>query len=408
MRLEESQTTSPDERPVLILGDRLHGLDLSSPSATVSIAGRPAHFEGRGIATERREHQSESRYKPLVDRWSGRMDLPLSGQAMGQPLAAGQPINMQGTLVIEWKKNMLFDGRNARFEESVSATTPQQHLQTEILEARLKSPFNFSDPNIQNQNQAEIEELHCSGGAFLENHSADARQQLTSFDRLQVADLGMNVQSGELTAGGPGWLNSVTPGSADPQQNRSAANLLIGHPAAPPGGANPGPANNQLYCLHVRFQGSITGNIRQGGLVFHDQVRAAYAPVLDWTAMIDPDKQGNLGPQGITLQCNQLKVNQMSLPGGNGQTIEVEALGNAVVEGQNGVYTARAYRITYSQAKELLILEGDGRTDAELFIQEQPGGPRKHWPAQKIYYWLKTGRVKIERIRSIEIDQPKR
>jgi lipopolysaccharide export system protein LptA len=409
VRLEESQTAATDERPVLILGDRLHGLDLSYPSATVSIVGNPAHFEGRGIALNGANIHLDRGANRLWIDGPGRMDLPLSSQAAGQALMPGQPINMQGTLVIEWKRRMLFDGRNARFEDSVSATTPRQHLQTDVLEARLRTPFNFSDPSLQNQSRAELEELHCSGGAFLENHSADAGQQITSFDRIVVTDLGMNVQSGELTAGGPGWLNSVTPGASDTSQNPSTANLLMGRPGAQAsGGANPPPAANQLYCLHVRFQGSITGNIRQGGLVFHDRVRAAYAPALDWTAMIDPDKQANLGPQGVALQCNQLRVNQMALPGGNGQSIEVEALGNAVAEGQNGVYTARAHRVTFSQAKELLILEGDGRTDAELFIQEQPGGPRKNWAAQKIYYWRKTGSVKTDRMRAIEIDPSKR
>ena len=38
------------------------------------------------------------------------------------------------------------------------------------------------------------------------------------------------------------------------------------------------------------------------------------------------------------------------------------------------MFTARAARISYDQKKDLLILEGDGRTDAELYRQLTPGG----------------------------------
>ncbi len=143
---------------------------------------------------------------------------------------------------------------------------------------------------------------------------------------------------------------------------------------------NPPESITQLNCLYVRFQGSITGNLLQRELIFHDQIRSSYAPVADWTAMLDPDKPEMLGPNGLRLQCNHLKVNQMPTPAGNNQSIEVVAWENAVVEG--GIFTARAYRVTYAEAKDQLILEGDGRTDAQLFRQTQPGAVASKVSAQ--------------------------
>jgi hypothetical protein len=238
----------------------------------------------------------------------------------------------------------------------------------------------------------------------LERHSLDDRQQPISYDRLQVADLAVNLQNGALSAGGPGWINRVFINSVDRTQNQLGARLP-GGPAAPAlnnAPSNPDQLNNQLYCLHVCFQGSVTGSFQglitgktnQGELTFNDQIRAACAPVFDWSAMIDPKKQEKLGPKSVTLQCNQLKVNEMPLPVGKGQSYEVEASDNAVVEGY-GVFTARGHRISYTKAKNLLKLEGDGRTNAELFRQLQPGAPFSRTTAQKFQYNIETGEINI-------------
>jgi lipopolysaccharide export system protein LptA len=410
VRLEELQTSHPNEKPILIQGDRLEGKNVSSPNATISVTGSPAHIEAQGMGLTGSNINLNRGTNHLWITGPGRMDLQPSSSMIGKSLVPGQPIALSGTLLIDWQKSMDFDGRTAKFEESVSAAAPQVHLQTKILEVKLKNPINFSDPKLQNQNQTELEELRCYGGAFLENRSLDAQQQLNSYERMQVTDLAVNMQSGALTAGGPGWLNRVNLGSMNPTQNQLGTGLLVGRPAAPmanSGGAMSAQVNNQLYCLHIRFQDSITGNLRQGELTFNDQIRAAYTPVFDWSAMIDPDKQETLGPKAITLISNSLKVNQMSLPTVKGQTIEVEASGNAVVEGNGGVFTARAQRIGFSEAKELLTLEGNGRTYAELYQQPQPGAPFSTTAAQKFQYNLKTKAIKIINARSLEISPGK-
>ncbi|MGD0653454.1 MAG: LptA/OstA family protein [Thermoguttaceae bacterium] len=414
VRLEETQTSAPDQRPILIQGDRLHGTNLFLQNTVVKVTGRPAHCEARGLGLTGSNINLNKGINRLWIEGPGRMDVPLSDNMFGQSIAAGQPKVVSGTLLIDWQKGMDFDGSRAKFEESVSASTPQFHLQTSILEAKLKRPISFSDSKLQDQDQNAVENLSCWGGVFLENHSIDIRGQPISYDRMQVADLAINLQSGALSAGGPGWLNRVFLNSVDHKQNQLGAGLLGGRPATPavnnvaPNSDQP---NNQLYCLHVRFQGSIkgsfpgliAGNVNQGEVIFKEQIGAAYAPVFDWSAMIDPEKQDKLGPKGIALHCNQLKINQMPLPAGKGQTIEAEASENAVAEGGDGVFTARAHRITYSEAKNLLILEGNGRTLAELYRQKQPGAPLEKTSFRKFEYNLKTNSIRVIDARSLEI-----
>jgi lipopolysaccharide export system protein LptA len=414
VRLEQTPNPAANEPPTFIEGDYLHGTNLLAQNTEVNVTGRPAHCEVRGLALTGSNINLKRGTNRLSISGPGRMDFPLSGNSFAPPLAAGQPANLTGSLQIDWQKGMSFDGLTATFEQSVSARTPQFLLQTTTLEARLKRPVSFSDSNLQNQDQNEVEEIRCHGGVSLENHSFDARQQPTSFERMQVADLAINLQNGALTAGGPGWLNRVFINSAyHAQTNLPGAAIPGARPQTP---INPPPnaeqSNSQLYCLHVCFQESIKGGFRgflggkasQGELIFEDQIRAAYAPVFDWSAMLDPDKQDKLGPKGILLHCNQLRFDQLPLPSGDGQSIEVEASGNARVEGGDGVFTARGQSIAYAEAKSLLILKGDGRTNAELYRQIQPGAPFSKTTAQRFQYNFKTGEINLNNAGPMEFN----
>jgi len=81
----------------------------------------------------------------------------------------------------------------------------------------------------------------------------------------------------------------------------------------------------------------------------------------------------------------------MLLPVGGRWAAELVALGNAVAE--NVTFRALGNRITFDEAKDLLILEGDGLSDAELWRQLQVGLPASKVAAKKIWYWPKDQRI---------------
>ncbi len=67
--------------------------------------------------------------------------------------------------------------------------------------------------------------------------------------------------------------------------------------------------------------------------------------------------------------------------------------------------TARCARLTYAQAKDLVILEGDGHSDAELFRQDAGHQPSR-LSSQKILYSRKTGQfVALDGLQSLGISQ---
>jgi hypothetical protein len=77
--------------------------------------------------------------------------------------------------------------------------------------------------------------------------------------------------------------------------------------------------------------------------------------------------------------------------------IEIEATGNATVEGAS--FTATGQRLTYTTAKELLVLEGAGQTPAQLVQQKRPGAAPARFAADKILYWRADNRVEVQGVR---------
>jgi hypothetical protein len=322
------------------------------------------------------------------------MDLPLDRDLEGRPLSTPM------TLSVEWQDRMVFDGRTACFEESVVASGPQQRLLTETLEVQFQQPIDFSAQQIDVAQRPKVEQILCRGGVRMESETIE-NEATVSHEQMQVPDLGINLNSGALTAGGPGWLSSVRPADSLMSQLR-------------PGAPRPGvrlagrPANadaSGLRCLHVRFQGSISGNVLDPNrqMTFHDQVNVAYAPVDAFNATLDASNPESLGPDGVVMHCDRLSVHEMDTRIGKRGALELEATGNTVVEGM--AFTARAVRLTYAEAKDMLVLEGDGRTDAELYRQKQVGGQTSKATARKILFWPKSDQIHVEGARSVELNQ---
>jgi len=397
-RLVETQTAQPDERPLLVSGERLHVVDAAKPHAAVVVTGPQAHFEGRGLALTGPNINLNRGTNQLWIDGPGHMELPLDRDLEGRPLS--NPAVLQ----VDWQQRMTFDGRTARFEASVTAATPLQNLRTETLEVELQQAINFADRAIRQDPQ--VQQIDCHGGVVMENRSFDQHGQ-TAQDRIEVVHLAVNLQSGALTAGGPGRINSVRYAADDALMAGG-----VGGPAATPlradrvgNAAAAERQDDQLKCLHIRFQGSINGNFRHRELTFADQVKTIYGPVNSWMDMLTTDDPQALGPHGVVLRCDKLTVRDRDTATrqDNRRALELEAVGNIIAE--STTYTARAARMTYAEAKDLLRLEGDGHSDAELFRQTQIGAAPSPLVARTISYRPKAKTISVGGAQSLEINQ---
>ena len=401
VKLRETQTAAPGDLPLLVTGQWLHATEANTPQVKVTVKGEPAHMEGRGMSLTGPDIHIDRGANRLTIEGPGRMEKFLDRDLENRPLS--QP----GTLKIDWQKGMVFDGRKAHFQDSVNVTANSQLLQTGWLDVYFQQPVSFSDAR-QQQPPPAVERLICGDGVFVENRTIKAGQQ-ASYDRMQLKNLDLNNITGDFHGDGPGWLVSVSrgggqgfamPGGPLAGPGRPPAIRPVGFGPQPPGLPDP----NQLTCLHLRFVKSLTGNKTRKDCAFHGQVCAAYAPAQSWTTTLDSDDPKLLGPKAVVLHCDNLEVHDMSpVSGSNGSgNLELTALDNVIAEGTN--FTARSARLTYTQAKDLLILEGDGRSEAELFKQDGGEGTKvSRFAAQKILYFLKTGQANVEGVRSLEM-----
>ncbi|MFZ1935669.1 MAG: hypothetical protein WBL72_07650 [Thermoguttaceae bacterium] len=397
VQLLETQTSQPGKQPVLIRGNRLDLIKANGPDALATVVGQPAHFEGDGLGLTGATIKVNSGTNHLTIDGPGQMDIAITKDLDDHPLPA--PCN----LAVVWQQGMDFDGRTAHFEQSVVASSPALptksgtadfRLKTSSMDVQMQHPIRFSD--AKSTSKPEVEEIRCRGGVEVDSHSFDAQRQLASHDQMQTTDVAVNLNrlGGGLT-GGRGWINSVQYGSDDmrPGQPNAATNNA---PAKP----------KQLYCLHVKFERDVTGNVFFRQVTFRDHVRASFAPVDSWDAMLTTNEDpSRLGPQGAVANCDELQVFQPLLPfGGDHRAIELYMLGNAVVEGAE--YKALGSKILYAQAKEVLTVEGSGLALAELFQQKRAGAPAKRVTAQKIRYFLKSKDVEVDGVQMLEVPLP--
>jgi len=390
VRLFETHGAGPDEQPLAVRGDRIEVVDVGGPRSAVTVTGGPAHFEGRGLALTGSNINLDRGSNRLWVDGPGRMELLLENDLEGRPLADAEPVE------VEWQDGMTFDGHTVQFLESFAAVSGHRHLRTETLEVSFTQRIDFSSLT-RSQTQLKPRQILCRGGVSMENRSFDKRG-LLSVERTKVSDLVINLLSGALTAGGPGEVTTVRRGSPDRLAARGPGRLASGQVAAAAGSNG-----DRLTYLGVCCQGSITGNVHDDRqMTFHDQVQTTYGPVDAWESRLDAEDPDFFEHDGVLLSCRQLTVSEITMPIEYRRTVEMVALGNARAEGRT--FTATACRMAYTEAKDLLTLEGDGRTDAELFRQEYVGGPTSRAAARKIRYCPSSNTLNVSDARSLELN----
>lgn len=421
------QMPSPRQpAPLLVAGDQIEVLRADAPDTDVTVTGKPAQFGARGLEMYAGViHMNKASNRVWIDE-PGRMRLPESstaslagfGPSTERPASgtgpSGQPRSVvrnqpPDPMFVTWKDKMEFDGLVARFEHSIVGESRAREFRTDVLEVSLRRRIDFAQP--RGEDRAEIGRIVCRGGMWMESRSFDPLdpQKLTSIDRMQTRDLTIDETTGAILGEGPGWLTSIRRGSIDPNKSPSAGIAMntVAKPVADSSGKPPTshhrrgdpkappPAKSEFSYLNVQFTGPLSGNQNRHEITFHDHVRGVYGPVASWQDELNPDEIDNLGPGGALMTCDQLTVRQTNdkPPAGapDRHPVELEAIGNASVEGEQ--FRALASRLTYAESKDLLILEGDGRRDAELYRQARPGDDAPHTTARQILYWRSTNSV---------------
>jgi len=393
------------EPAVEITGEQVQ---LSKPTrfdARAVVSGKPAIVRGRGLdLTGPLVEFDRGRNRVTVDgagtlalpmpSGSGIESLAVTGSTAHRPAAAAP-----GKLDVLWRGRLDFDGRTARFSDEVVAKSPDTTVNAGVIDVVFDEPFDFGgDRRPAGGRRPEVARVACGGGVKIESDAIDEAGE-KSRQRLFVRDLVVERASGEVSGTGPGRLTSTRTGDSPAVQL-----------PAVPGGQPPvravAAANRSasLQYLGVDFQRGLKGNIHRRMMEFHQRVEAISGPVAGWEDTLDPHAAGGLPEGVVAIACDVLGVGQTPpLPGRQRNTLEIAAGGNVLVEGES--FTARSARLTWSESKDLLVFEGDGRSDAQLFRQLKVGGQPSSASAGKILYWRGLNRVDVEDARYLDLDQ---
>ena len=407
----------PPTPPLEIQGDQLQVSRPQRFDARAIVSGRPARVNGRGLQLEGPLVEFDRGRSRLTVDGAGRLTMP-AGQAgesldvfgfgdasappAQAPAHAAAPAAAQ-TLSVVWQGRMDFDGLTARFVEKVVAASDRATVHSGSLDVVFDRPFTLGADGVERGGpQPDVARIACGSGVRVESES-QAADGGRSKEQLFVKDLVIDRASGDVVGTGPGRLTStrlgqppaldLTPGGAAGTLPRSSVQPVAATTAAA-----------GLSYLGIDFQRGLRGNLNRRMMEFHQRVEAIWGPVTGWADTLDPHAAAGLSAGVFTVSCDVLGLGQSPpQPSSKRPGIELAAGGNVLVEGE--AFTARSARLTWSEAKDLLVFEGDGRSDAQLFRQLQTGGQPSSASAGKILYWRGLNRVDVEDARYLDLDQ---
>ena len=376
-----SAVNAKTKQPLLVRGQLLHVDEADTPDMRVAVVGTPGHIEARGMSLEGQQIRLDRRSNQLwIDR-AGELIVPVERDLDGKALRKA------GKLAIKWTGGMTFDGTAMEFREDVSASTAHHALNTEKLTVQLTKRVDFSRTSVRQK--VDLRRLDCQGRVQLQSESLDSKGERESWLRATAKNLSIEQASGRLAADGPGWVKIVRRGSVDTSR--------IGLPSSP----NRSTAvSDRLSYLGVDFQRRINGNILPGRrqLAFSDDVKTVFGPVERWADELDTRRRVATRPENVLLSCDKLTVSQSPPRAGTPAAFDLAAEGSTRVEGKG--FAAMASRLSYAEAKDLLILDSDGLSDARLYRDDENGG-RSEMAARQIHYWPRTQRFRVFGARSM-------
>lgn len=391
VRLAEVYRGAPGESPLIVTGDLLQVRNADRESGVFHISGTPATVMSRGMTTMSKNIQIDRQANRLWIVGPGEMTATLERDLNGNEINSPEPVH------ILWRDGFDFDGQSAHIGQGVQISTSSQTATADRLDLLLSQRIDFAHPDL-NGGQIEVRQIGLKQNVEIENRTIEDNG-IVSIDRVHVDDIVVDQLTGLMRANGPGWLSTV--------RRSQSSETLFGVP--PSGDLRPSePSVNdseqeELSYLRVEFSGHAEGNLNDKEIRFFDQIHTVYGAVAHWDETLSVERSNGPGGEEIRLDCDQLVVREMGTHPTGRAAIEIEAIGRTLVEGR--AFTARAHRISYTEEKDLLVLEGDGRSPAELFHQTRVGGTVSRFAGRKILYGRTNNQIQVDDAQYLDLSE---
>lgn len=379
VKVKQTRLAEKDQNPLLMFGDLLQISSVSRDRNRLTVRGRPARIAMGLINIQGGEIIFDQQTNQVTVDGIGQITVPSDDQ---------QPVE---TTTISWRRGMEFNGEVAEFHGGVvvdgarrdkKRQRMQYHGEAAAATATLSERVDFR--NRKRPQGLQLKRLELDDGVYFENQLSDPSGALASHEKMRTDNLDANLISGDFRIVGPGWGSTA----------RFSRDRFVRTP-----GDKQAPLKRQreprLTYLHVSFQDGVRGNLLERQAQFDGGVVAVQGPISRWGDTLDPNRRGGLGPRGVELRCDQLRVVDIST--NDEPIIELVATGNTIVE--NEMYGAAAQRLSFTESKNLLVLDGDSTYDAKLKVY---GANPKSAVAKRIMFWTDTYDFDVDRVQSIQ------
>ncbi|MFV1967648.1 MAG: hypothetical protein ACC628_19640 [Pirellulaceae bacterium] len=382
--IDFQQVQEPGQPPLIIRGESFELENAHTDHSQGVLVGRPASISAQGMQMVGPTFHLLRGENLLEIKGPGNLTLPPQ-ETTGVPLPPFQ---------VSWEGGMRFDGRHAHFHQRISTQGSHRSENGDVLDmvgsaetlvVTLDQYIDFNDPHVDRD--VGVREFRFDQDVKFESQLYDPSGIRELFQQMEVPHLVVNQQTGQLTAEGPGWVRGVHPRNQFPLRNTARG--------------RPTPDGNPLDFIRVDFANRMTGLLGNRQLEFGDHVSSIYGPVERWDQTIDPYQPQRWNDETFTLTCRRLTVADMGATSGELKNVVLEANGNAFVKGR--AFSAQGQRISYTRIKDQLVLEGDGRNDAVLGYQPQPGSTPAELKGGKILFWPGTRQFEMNDVRSLDL-----
>jgi hypothetical protein len=406
--IDETRTPEPGQEPLRVRGDTLEVRQGTTPEATIDVNGHPAEVAARGMSLAGGTIHVHRGKNEVTIPGPGQATLPAEagvgdrgsgvGGIGGMPALPDKAAAPPQKMHIVWQQGLAFDGLKARFDGGVEIRTATQTALAPALEATLNRRIDFQV--MGGQPKAELARVFLDGGMtgiYVENRGLNEFEEQISREQGKARNLLVDLLAGTLHADGPGWVSSVRKGSGFGVQGS-------GDGSRGPGVADPNLTTNgqpqPLTSVHVAFERAIEGNLAKREVVFHQQVNTTYSPALDFNDVIAADPLANLPEQMVLMQSDTLTATEFIQPAA--RWFEMLATGHTKVRGTKADVDAPI--IGYSSGNETLILRGDGRAAAKIWMSQVAGQPPNWAEVNEIRYNLRTGEMQTDGLKNLHIN----
>ncbi len=348
--------------------------------ADVQIVGAPLSLE-MGQATLKTAEVRYNQQTGLV--W---MDQPgsfqISAEALNQQSnspASGGRMRWLDSPSCSWKGRLQFDGRLVRIQGDIEmngtvSLEPNRmwiiNGTSQQMDLQLAAPVNLRAPK---QTNSSLDRIVLSEQIDLRAAQTDMQFDRISLQRIVAPELIYHLRQSQIVVAGPGdvktWNRVQT---STPYLSRTSQHA---------------PDPLRIQGAHLNFRNNMVTFLDRSEVICEGKVELAAGMLNSWDEMIDLNTMQQLRNDEMLIGCDQLKAYDTAklLPTagafvsnqGLGESAgalsnfwEFQALGNVTFAGKTaaGEYRGNGYRAVYTQSKDMLLLEGDGRTPANVRV----------------------------------------